>query len=246
MFKANRAKLDESSSGPLHPYVGKARLVDVNLDNPSRKDDAPSFDVIQFHFLLEEGDEAGMTFRHIEWDPQNDESKAENLANRVAHILANFVPIADKEKAKDWAEANAVGETWDDFRETVYQIFNEKIGKAKYSAKDDLTIKILGSVPTQGKKAGKPKLAMPGYVGFVSDSRSKSQVAFSADEMQDNAKYEAALRRSPDDMEEEEVAPYSFGGTPATTAAPTTSAPDADEAPESTGPAQSDKDPWGM
>ena len=245
MFKANRAKLDESQSGPLHPYVGKARLVEVNLESPSKKDDAPDYNVIQFHFLLEEGEEAGKTYRHIEWDPQGDASKAENLANRVAHIASNFVPVADKEKAKDWAEANLVGETWDEYRETVNRIFNEKIGKDKYAGKDDIQIKILGSVPTVGKNANKPRLAMPGYVGFISDSRSKSQISFSADEMQDNAKYEAALRRSPDDMDEAEVAPYSFGGTPAADSAPAQSAAPA-QTDGDAGPTTAEADPWGM
>lgn len=245
MFKANRAKLDESQSGPLHPYVGRAHLVEVNLDSPSKKDGAPDYDVIQFLFRLEEGEEKGTTYRHIEWDPQGDASKAENLANRVAHIATNFLPMVDKEKAKDWAEANITGETWAEYRERVNEIFNEKITPAKYMAKNDIRIKILGSVPTVGKNANKPRLSMPGYVGFISDGRSKAQVAFSADEMQDNAKYEAALRRSPDDMEEGGETPYSFGGDAPAPAATKAATPDTSGAATS-GPAENEKDPWGM
>lgn len=185
----------EGGNQPTIPYIGKAQLIDVNLEDPSKKE-GKSFEVIQFHFKLLEGDQAGTVHRHIEWPPSN-QSQASNTFKRIGHILSQFV-AGDKEAAKEKAAKALASSSWDELRKKTDALFNKQLGKDKYTAKDDLKIKLIGSVQTQGRKAGSLNFGFPGYLGFITDSRSDTKLTFSVQEVQNNAIYLKALTSAPD------------------------------------------------
>lgn len=202
-------KVTEQAPEPKRPYAGKMTLIEVNRNNPSRQE-GKSYDVVQFHFRIDEGEEAGKIYRHIEWDPirddRNDEEnakKAKNLAKRVAFMMAYFID-GDREEAKAKAAQVLSGlKSWKEFTAKTHAAF-ESLGYAK---KDDLRGKILGSV-----YMGRPSLGFPNYLGFLSDSRSDFPVDFTNKETQQNAEYLMQLGATPDAVDDIDGGGSTAGG----------------------------------
>lgn len=173
------------------PYIGLATLNDVNGDSPSKKEGKENMEAIQFNFTLKEGDEAGATYRKVEFPPAS-QDQANSMTKRVAHILAQFIK-GDKEEAKRKAIKAIDAPNWNEFKKKVLEVFNEKLTKEKYSAKDDLTIKLCGWIIEQGKNAGKPDFGFTGYIGFAADKRSDKMPFFGTQESQKNQAYVDAI-----------------------------------------------------
>lgn len=253
-FGVKASDLEVTSRGIPAPYLGGLKLVDVNKDNPSKKEGAKEFVVLQFVFeATDEGPAKGARFTHIEWDPDNGYVKGEDLekrnisaSKRIGHIVEQFVPVEDKQKAKAFVESKLNGETWAQYVDVVFDVMDKKIGKKVYSAKEDLKGKILGWLVTRGENKGKPKTGFPGYIGFLSDDRSKQPVSFGPDEIEANQKYLKKINQSSDDMEDAD-ADGDEGFTYA--AAPKKAVATDDDAPATTADAEDDgddsDDPWG-
>lgn len=205
----------EGGNQPTLPYIGRARLIDVNRENPSKKEGKQAYDVVQFHFEILDGEEKGTVYRHVEFEP-SDDNQAENTWKRCSHILAQFIP-GDKEEARVKAASAFQAESWQEFCGKVDALFNQNLKKERYSAKDDLVIKLLGQIQSQGKNKGKPKFGFPGYIGFVGDKRSEKPLSWSMREAQDNAEYLNFRNAKPDSMNNRD----SGGGSSATAPAGT-------------------------
>lgn len=187
MFTANQEKLNENRPAYMrHPFIGAARLIDVNDDKISQTKETDTLNfVIE---IMEEGQYKGAQYRHAYFKPDNEDG-AGKMATAIAHILSMFSTGTPEEASAKASEAiNA--SSWEEFKTKVLTMFNERIGKAKYSART-MTWKLTGYISTEGN----PRFGFTSYPGFVANEASKSMPHFSQKEMQGNAKYLEALAR---------------------------------------------------
>lgn len=183
------------------PYLGPARLLDVRRDEDFA---GKGFDVMLFEFeLLGEGHK-GQRHTHIEWSPKetDSESKVENLHLRLFTIAKYFCKPEAVEKAMN-VQTDDVDVLWDKMTKNIQTLFDKYL-KDEYKTtkdKDDLQIKVVGSVYDTQDGERKSKLAFTNYLGFMSDSESASAVTFSNKEKESNAEYLEFRNAEPDEEE---------------------------------------------
>jgi len=183
-FQTSKEGIQGTGGAPrlAYPYVGPARLINVENRTVEGANDATYPNVLAFTFELAGKDVKGNDVTNhvtekLEWEPREDDDakKVQNKLNRIGYISKYWV---GDEKAASFS-----GNTWKEYIDNVVAAFN---------ALDDYSKKIVRVKVNGQVYNNKPGLDMPNYKGFISDDNSAAPVSFSQREIQDNNKYIAA------------------------------------------------------
>jgi hypothetical protein len=206
--EAKRDAFKESAGGFLdRPYAGPVKLLEfeiVELESPEGK-----WKTLQATFETTGEGFEGLKYQYAFKAP-NVKSQyyvrkdhEEQMMFMSDHWLLYFCPKGTFEQRKAWAEKQinvtsqgdsdaAILKEWEEFMNQ----FKAAMDKCKYAEKDDLELKILGSIYT-----GSPRLVLT-YYNHMSDSRTPGTISFSPKERDQNKEYMEAKTQAPSDPDD--------------------------------------------
>lgn len=188
-FQTSKQGIQDSGGAPRlnYPYIGPARLINVENQTIEGKDGTEYPNVLTFTFELGgtdilDNNVRGQVVEKLEWAPREDDDaqKTQNKIDRIGYIAKYWL-------GEDKAAAIS-GNSWEEFINNVVDEFK----KLDDYTKKVITLKVTGQVYN-----GTPSVNIPNYRGFISDDDSASQVTFSKKEIQDNNRYVAEMKSSP-------------------------------------------------
>lgn len=174
--------------GPSEPGIYNARLDEISTEDFTSNSDEVFENPFRIFFTLKDSEGNEYQFSHMEFAPREDEdeTKIQNKANRLLHLVKEITGRNMKFNDEEWTDAI----------EKVKKALDQYCGKNS----PELCVKILGNVYN-----GKARLQIPGYLPFIKRKEESDRLFISKNEKKKNEEYLKEIQDQPDKEEDDLV-----------------------------------------